>query len=73
MKIVEIIKAYWNYLIKPKNKELQEKRLEICTPCEFNSTKDKIKFHSHCLSCSCFLLPKSNGLKAKCPKKKWKN
>lgn len=72
-KIIEIIKAYWNYLMKPKNKTLQEKRLEICTPCKSNSTSGVINKHSKCELCGCYLLVKSNNKTSSCPANKWKN
>lgn len=72
MKIIEIIKAYWNYLMKPKNKQLQEERLKVCTPCLNNSTPGKITKTSLCNNCGCVLEIKSNSLKSKCPENKWK-
>lgn len=72
MKIIEIIKAYWNYLMKPKNKQLQEERLKVCTPCEFNSSQGKINMLSHCNNCGCILKVKANCIKCKCPENKWK-
>jgi predicted Zn-ribbon and HTH transcriptional regulator len=72
--IKEILVAYWKYLFKKKNKELQKERLEICKDCKFNSTPNKIKWYSQCLHCGCFLKPKSNIIfkyKNGCPVKKW--
>ena len=72
-KIIEIIKAYWNYLMKPKNKTLSEERLNVCTPCTFNSTKGFINKHSKCTSCGCWITIKANNKSSQCPANKWKN
>jgi hypothetical protein len=72
MKLIKILKAYWNYLTKPMNKELKKERLAICTPCEKNSTPGMITTISICKSCGCVLDVKANDPDSKCPKKKWK-
>lgn len=75
-KVKEIIEGWRNHLIPPKDlkeliEEVSEKRLAICKPCEFNSTKNKIKVWSKCTDCGCPLIQKSKSLQSKCPKDKW--
>jgi hypothetical protein len=73
MKLIKIIKAYWNYITKPMNKEIKKERLDICKNCEYNSTQGLITKISKCKSCGCILNVKANDLESKCPKDKWKN
>lgn len=75
-RITEIIEGWRNHLAPPEElKELiqltSEHRLSICTPCEFNSTPNRIKNWSRCKSCGCPLLQKSKSLQSKCPVNKW--
>lgn len=75
-KISEIIEGHRNHLFPPAKlkefiSEVSEERLSICKPCEFNSTKNKVKFFSRCRECGCPLIQKSKSLQSKCPIDKW--
>lgn len=72
MKLIKIIKAYWKYLTKPMNKELKKERLDVCKPCDSNSTPGVIIKLSKCKNCGCILNVKANDEDSKCPKNKWK-
>lgn len=75
-KLQEIIEGHRNHMFPPEKlreviKEVSDKRLSICTPCEYNSTPRKIKFYSRCKNCGCPLIQKSKSLQSKCPIDKW--
>lgn len=68
----EILEGVKNYtFIDQEVEETAMKRLEICNPCESNSTPSKITITSTCTSCGCLLQLKSRGKNSKCPKDKW--
>lgn len=75
-RIKEIIEGHRNHLFPPEKlkeiiDEVSESRLDICSPCEFNSTPNKVKTWSRCKSCGCPLIQKSKSLQSKCPIDKW--
>ena len=66
----EIVNGWYNHLTK-KNQEIAETRLNICLPCDSNSTKGKINITSTCNDCGCILKAKAAGEHTACPQKKW--
>lgn len=75
-KVSEILEGWRNHIIPPDHlkdliQEVSKTRLDICTPCEFNSTKNRIKLFSRCTQCGCPLIQKSKSLQSSCPINKW--
>jgi len=75
-KFKEIVDGWKNHIAPPEElketiESISKSRLEICTPCEYNSTPGKIKVWSRCKQCGCPLIQKSKSLQSKCPVDKW--
>ena len=73
-KIPEIA-AGWKNLVLPNSRteEMALKRLEICMPCEHNSSTPTLSLTSTCKACGCVLEAKSRSPKSICPLNKWPN
>ena len=69
-KIKEITTGWFN-LLTGKEQEQAKKKLDICIPCENNSTPNEITNTSRCRACGCVLKAKTSNPKSECPLKKW--
>lgn len=72
----EFLQGWRNHLIPPKHlksliDEVSNYRLQLCKPCEYNSTSGEVTPTSYCKKCSCPLVPKSKSFISKCPMDKW--
>ena len=69
-KIQEIYTGWFN-LLTNKHQEQAKKKLELCVPCENNSTPNELDLTSICTGCGCFLKAKASNKDSECPLKKW--
>lgn len=70
LNLKDIVNGWYNHLTN-QNQEVASKRLNICLPCEFNSTPKELKISSTCNKCGCFLKAKAANKSSKCPIEKW--
>ncbi len=72
---INILQGLVNRVFSSKEvRELANKRLEKCNPCEFNSENSPVKDnipYKHCMKCGCSLGLKPYSKDSKCPIGKW--
>jgi hypothetical protein len=79
MNFEEILEGWKNHLFPPEKMkeyilEVSKERMEICTPCIFNSKNrkhSKLRLDEHCTICGCTLSAKTKCLSCCCPKEYW--